>query len=97
MRTYTLHPEEVGLEPAPYEAIKGGTPQENAATARAILSGEEQGPKKGAVLMNAGAAFYLVGKTPTIREGVALAKEILAEKRALEVLEKLVRFTNAGR
>ncbi|HEU4741475.1 MAG TPA: anthranilate phosphoribosyltransferase [Meiothermus sp.] len=97
VKTYTLHPEEVGLEPAPYEAIKGGTPQENAATARAILSGEEQGPKKGAVLMNAGAAFYLVGKTPTIREGVALAKEILAEKRALEVLEKLVRFTNAGR
>lgn len=95
IRTYTLHPEEVGLEPAPYEAIKGGTPQENAAIARAILAGEEKGPKRDAVLMNAGAAFYLVGKTATLREGVALAKEILEEKTALEVLEKLVRFSGS--
>ncbi|ADH62278.1 anthranilate phosphoribosyltransferase [Allomeiothermus silvanus DSM 9946] len=95
IRTYTLHPEEVGLEPAPYEAIKGGTPQENAAIARAILAGEEKGPKRDAVLMNAGAAFYLVGKTATLREGVALAKEILEEKTALEVLERLVRFSGS--
>lgn len=95
IRTYTLHPEEVVLEPAPYEAIKGGTPQENAAIARAILAGEEKGPKRDAVLMNAGAAFYLVGKTATLREGVALAKEILEEKTALEVLEKLVRFSGS--
>lgn len=95
IRTSTLHPEEVGLEPAPYEAIKGGTPQENAAIARAILAGEEKGPKRDAVLMNAGAAFYLVGKTATLREGVALAKEILEEKTALEVLEKLVRFSGS--
>lgn len=95
IRTYTLHPEEVGLEPAPYEAIKGGTPQENAAIARAILAGEEKGPKRDAVLMNAGAAFYLVGKTATLREGVALAKEILEEKTALEVLERMVRFSGS--
>ncbi|RYM36808.1 anthranilate phosphoribosyltransferase [Meiothermus sp. PNK-Is4] len=95
MRTYTLHPEEVGLEPAPYEAIKGGTPQENAAIARAILAGEEKGPKRDAVLMNAGAAFYLVGKTTTLREGVALAKEILEDKTALELLEKLVGFSGS--
>ncbi len=84
VKTYTLHPEEVGLRAAPYEAIKGGTPQENA-------------PKRDAVLLNAGAAFYLVGKTSTVREGVALAGEILAQGRALEVLEGLVRFTNAER
>ncbi|MER3554228.1 MAG: anthranilate phosphoribosyltransferase [Meiothermus sp.] len=93
IRSYTLHPEEVGLSSAPAEAIIGGTAQENAVTARAILSGQERGPKRDAVALNAGAAFYLAGKTETIADGVKLAQGLLDEGRGLEVLERLRAFT----
>lgn len=93
IRCYTLHPEEVGLRVAPTEAIQGGTPQENAVTARAILSGQERGPKRDAVGLNAGAAFYLAGKTSSLAEGVKLAEELLEAGAGLEVLEKLKAFS----
>lgn len=93
IRTYTLHPEEAGLSPAPYQAIQGGTPQENAETARAILGGQDKSPKRDAVALNAGAAFYLAGKTSSIAEGVELGAEILDSGRGLELLEQLKAFT----
>jgi len=95
IRSYILHPEEVGLSSAHYETIKGGTPQENAQTARAILRGQERGPKRDAVVLNAGAAFYLAGKVENIREGVGLAQSLLDSGAAYELLEELVRFTQA--
>lgn len=93
IKSYALHPEEVGLSSSPYETIKGGTPPENAQTARAILSGQDRTPKRDAVALNAGAAFYLAGKVVSIAEGVALAKSVLDSGAAYELLEKLVRFT----
>jgi anthranilate phosphoribosyltransferase len=61
-KRYTLKPEDFGLTRGKKEDIVGGTPQENAAITRAILSGKEQGPKRDIVLMNAGAAIYLGGQ-----------------------------------
>ncbi len=95
IQRYTLRPEEVGLPSAPYETIKGGTPQENAETARAILSGQDRSPKRHAVALNAGAAFYLAGKAPSIAEGVVLANELLDSGAGLEVLERLIQLTQA--
>lgn len=93
IRSYTLRPEEVGLSPAPYQAIQGGTPQENAHTARAILGGQDKSPKRDAVALNAGAAFYLAGKSSSIAEGVKRAGEILDSGAGLELLERLKVFT----
>ncbi|ADD29678.1 anthranilate phosphoribosyltransferase [Meiothermus ruber] len=95
IRTYRLQPEEVGLEPAPYAAIGGGTAAENAAEARAILSGQQRGPKRDAVALNAGAAFYLAGRVEGVAEGVRLAQQLLDEGAGLAVLERLVHFTQA--
>ncbi|MCS7069642.1 MAG: anthranilate phosphoribosyltransferase [Meiothermus sp.] len=93
IRRYTLCPEEVGLASAPHETIRGGTPEDNAQTARAILSGQERGPKRDAVALNAGAAFYLAGKAQSLAEGVALAQSLMDAGAGLEMLERLVRFT----
>ncbi|MDX2006982.1 MAG: anthranilate phosphoribosyltransferase [Meiothermus sp.] len=95
IKTYTLEPEEVGLNSTDYEAIAGGTAQENAEVARAILSGKEQGPKRDAVLLNAGAGFYLAGKASSIAEGVAMGRELLDAGAGMEVLERLAKFTQA--
>lgn len=88
---YTLLPEEVGLKRAPLEALRGGSPKENALLLQRLLRGEEKGPLQQAVALNAGAAFYLVGRSPSIGEGVRLALEILEAGAAFEVLERFIR------
>ena len=61
---------------------------------RSILSGAERGPKRSAVLLNAGAALYIGGRADTMRDGVALAGELIDSGRALETLEKLIAASN---
>lgn len=92
---YALLPEEVGLGRAPLEALKGGSPAENAELARRLLKGEEEGPLAHAVALSAGAGFYAAGKTPSLKEGVALAREVLASGEAYLLLERYVAFLRA--
>ena len=92
-RSYVVRPEDFGLERCSKEALKGGTPAENAQITLAILKGEK-GPKRDAVLMNAGAALYIGGKAASMAEGIGLAAEILDSGRALETLEKLIEVSN---
>ena len=92
-RSYVVRPEDFGLERCSKEALKGGTPAENAQITLAILKGEK-GPKRDAVLMNAGAALYIGGKAASMAEGIGLAAEILDSGRALETREKLIEVSN---
>lgn len=92
-KTYTIAPEDFGLQRCSKADLTGGTPAENAAITRAILSGE-QGPKRNAVLMNAGAALYIGGKAETIQEGIKLAAELIDSGKALATLEKLIEVSN---
>ena len=70
------------------EELKGGTPEENAKITLDILNGG-RGPKRDAVLMNAGASLYIGGKAGTMKDGIALAAELLDSGKALETLHKL--------
>ena len=65
-RTFVLTPEEFGFERCSKEDLKGGTPKENAEITLAILKGEK-GPKRNAVLLNAGAALYIGEKADSIK------------------------------
>ncbi len=92
-RTTTITPEEFGLERCKKEDLVGGDPAENAEITRNILKGEK-GPKRDAVLMNAGAALYIGGKAETMADGINLAAQIIDSGKALEVLEKFVEVSN---
>ena len=72
--------------------LVGGTPAENAEITKAILAGEK-GPKRDAVLMNAGAALYIGGKAESLAEGIKLAAEIIDSGKATETLEKLIKVS----
>jgi len=89
---YALTPEAVGLRRAPLEALRGGSPQENADLARRVLKGEEKGPIEEAVALAAGAGFYAAEKAPTLEAGVRLAEEVLASGEAYLLLERYVAF-----
>ena len=88
--SYEITPEQFGYE----RCEKGGTPAENAEITKAILKGEEKGPKRQAVCLNAGAALYIAGKAASIEEGVKLAESLIDSGAALKKLEEFVEETN---
>ena len=92
-KTYTITPEQFGFERCTKADLEGGTPEENAKITREILNGAA-GPKRNAVLMNAGAALCIGGKADSIKEGIDLAASIIDSKKALETLEKLIEVSN---
>lgn len=93
MKNYTITPEDFGFSRCTKQDLEGGTPEENAAITRSILMGE-QGPKRQAVLLNAGAALYIGGKADSMQEGVQLAAELIDSGKALAVLEQLIAVSN---
>ena len=92
--SYEITPEQFGYERCEKGALTGGTPVENAEITKAILKGEEKGPKRQAVCLNAGAALYIAGKAASIEEGVKLAESLIDSGAALKKLEEFVEETN---
>ena len=92
MKNYVITPEQFGLKRCTKQDLVGGTPAENAEITKAILAGEK-GPKRDAVLMNAGAALYIGGKAESLAEGIKLAAEIIDSGKATETLEKLIKVS----
>ncbi|MCR4815348.1 MAG: anthranilate phosphoribosyltransferase [Lachnospiraceae bacterium] len=92
-KSFVIKPEDFGFERCTKDELKGGTPEENAKITLAILNGEK-GPKREAVLLNAGASLYIGGKAESFKDGVKLAAEIIDSGRALKTLNKLVEVSN---
>jgi anthranilate phosphoribosyltransferase len=91
--SYDVTPEELGVERHPLERLAGGDARQNADIARAILGGEN-GARHDVIAANAGAACYVAGLAPTIRDGVELAKDSLRSGRAAEKLQQLIAVSN---
>ncbi len=94
--TYQVSPEQFGLKCASLEDLQGGDGAQNAAITKAILKGEEKGPKRDIVLLNAGATLYAGGKAGSIQEGIRLAAESIDSGKAYGGLKKLVKLSNEG-
>ena len=90
-----VHPEDAGLPVHPFEAIVGGTPEDNAAAFRALLDGATRAYRD-AVLLNAAAALLVAGKVEGLKAGVALAAESIASGAAKRAVETLARVTQGG-
>ncbi|WP_457576495.1 anthranilate phosphoribosyltransferase [Desulfomarina sp.] len=90
---YTITPEEVGLQRAALEDIRGGsTPQEAAEQVRDVLGGVA-GAKLDMVLLNGGAALMVAGKVKNLNDGVAMARELIDSGAAKEKLDQLVHYS----
>jgi anthranilate phosphoribosyltransferase len=94
--SFRLSPEDVGLARYPLRDIYGGTPTDNAQTIRRLFSGELRGAKRDIVLLNAGAALYLMDKAQSIATGVELAVSLLDSGLAMERLERYIAFSQAA-
>ncbi|MFH1825993.1 MAG: anthranilate phosphoribosyltransferase [bacterium] len=93
VKNYEIKPEDFGLAKAGPEEIKGGSANENAAIALQILKGEDKGPRRNIVLMNAAAALMVGGKAIDLKEGFKLAAESIDSGAANRKLEELISFS----
>lgn len=93
-QTYMIKPEDFGLARSTKEELVGGTAEENAKITLGILKGEDRSGRRTAVLMNAGSALYLAGKSESIKEGIDLAASLIDSGAAMKKLEEFIEESN---
>lgn len=93
VRSYTIMPEQFGLERCKKEDLQGGAPTENAEVLRQVLSGE-RGEKRDAAVLNAAAAMYVTGKYESIKTAIKVATDVISSGRALKKLDEFIRCSN---
>lgn len=90
----TISPKDFGLQNYSLEAIKGGTPQENADIIKAILTGNGQEAHNAAVIINCAALLYLHDKADNLKTAAQLASDVLKSGKGIETLAQLVALSN---
>lgn len=87
-----ITPSSLGFAPATTADLAGGDARENAVLLERILSGEDRGPKRDIVVLNAAAGLVVTGKADDLASGIALAGEGIDGGGAAEVLARWRRF-----
>jgi anthranilate phosphoribosyltransferase len=87
----TLSVRDLPIQPTVLGDLAGGDRAANAEVIRRLLSGEERGPKRDAVLLNAGAALFVAGRARSILEGWELAAGLLDSGRTAAKLAQVQR------
>jgi len=91
--TEVLDPCELGFRQAKDSDLKGGDPQENARITHAVLAGQDRGPRRDVVLLNAAAALMAGRAVTGLEEGVARAVESIDSGAAIGTLEALIDYS----
>ena len=95
---YDIEPEDVGIESQTLQGLIIDSPSQSLALIReALANNPNKTPiaKKAAdmIALNAGATIYVAGKTDTIKQGVAMAQDIISSGKALQKMAALASFT----
>jgi len=93
VRRFIVAPEDFGVSRAPLEAIRGGTPQENAKLIHSLLAGEP-GPRLDVVVANAAAALVVTGIAEDFRSAAELARRAVTSGEARQKLDQLKDFSH---
>ena len=92
---YEIHPEDFGMAMASHRTLRVETPEESQAVLRGVLN-NEAGAARHIVILNAGAALYAANVTTSIKDGVALARQVIESGAAKQKLAQFVAFTQKG-
>lgn len=95
LKSYTISPKDFGYDFCDKKEIEGGSVKENAEIIRNIFNLKDNGAKRKAVCMNAGAGFYIAKKVKNIKEGVQMAENLIDEKKAFEKLKDFIKESNS--
>jgi anthranilate phosphoribosyltransferase len=97
VETFTISPEDFGLQRRSLNGCHAEGPSENARLIRAVLSGEKTDDFAAArdlVVINAAAALYLAGVATDRDEAAKIAVESIDSGRGASKLDALIRETN---
>ena len=89
---YEIHPEDFGMAMASHRALRVETPEESQAVLSGVLN-NEAGAARDIVILNAGAALYAANVTTSIKDGIALARQVIESGAAKQKLEQFIAFT----
>ncbi|WP_187429923.1 Anthranilate phosphoribosyltransferase [Roseobacter fucihabitans] len=92
---HEVHPEDAGLPVHPFEAIVGGTPEENARDFKALLDGQASAYRD-AVLLNSAAALLVADAVSDLREGVARAAAAIDSGAAQDKIAAVAKITQTA-
>lgn len=95
LKSYTISPKDFGYDFCDKKELEGGSVKENAEIIINIFNLKDNGAKRKAVCMNAGAGFYIAKKVKNIKEGVQMAENLIDEKKAFEKLEDFIKESNS--
>lgn len=95
VREYTVQPADFGLTSAPLDAIRSANVDEAKAVLLGVLD-NQPGAARDIVQLNAGAAIYVSGLSPTLEEGIKKAGEVIASGAAKNKLAQLIQISNAA-
>jgi anthranilate phosphoribosyltransferase len=95
VKTFYVHPADVGIPKAAIEELTGGDATDNAAIVRRVLDGEPGAPRD-VVLFNAGAALHVAGRAATVAEGTQIAARAIDDGRARATLDAMARASRPG-
>ncbi len=95
LRRYAIDPTEYFQGKLDPEELRGGDPDYNARVVDDVLAGRMGGAARAAVVLNAGAAIFVAGKTESLRDGVAAADQALEQGKGSQALENLRAATRA--
>jgi anthranilate phosphoribosyltransferase len=87
--TSVLAPENFPVRPATLQDLAGGDREANASIVRRLLGGEDRGPRRDAVLLNAAGALFVAGQSRSLTDGWALAGQIIDRGEAMKKLQAL--------
>ena len=85
----TLDPFEFPISKHTLEDLRGGDKVENAEHIRRILTSQEKGPRREAVLLNSAAALFVAGRARSIAEGWSIAEEAIDSGKTAAKLKEL--------
>jgi anthranilate phosphoribosyltransferase len=92
VKTFYVHPSDVGLPKAQPSALAGGDAAVNADVVREVLAGG-LGPARDVVLLNAGAALFVAGRVSRLADGLSAAAAAIDRGAARRTLDALVRWS----
>jgi anthranilate phosphoribosyltransferase len=89
LHTSTFDPGSMITRAASLTDLRGGDRQANAEIIRAVLGAVDRGPRRDAVLLNAGAALFVATAVHSIAEGWQRAEEVIDSGLAMRKLSEI--------
>ena len=94
VKEFVIDPTEYGIKRVPLEAIMGGDAKHNAQILHNIFDGTATDAQRDIVLINTALSLMVDGVARDIQDGLEMAREAIANKRAKKKLQQIIEISN---